>query len=268
MLRTARVVTLVGPGGVGKTRLATRLAHQVRRVFRDGVVWIDLAAYHEPASLMSEVASALGVEPQGQPVGEAVTAYLSSRELLLVLDNCEHLVDACAHLVAELLQEADGLRVLTTSREALRIDGEYLMRVEPLAVPSPEESAAGAIGQVDAVVLLTERARSVHPDFKVDAANVEAAARLCRRLDGIPLAIELAAARLRVLVPRTDRRPPRRAVRPADGRSPRSPPPASDPARNGGVEPRAVLAGRAGSVGPVVGVRRRRRPRRGRGSVW
>ena len=107
MLRTARVVTLVGPGGVGKTRLATRLAHQVRRVFRDGVVWIDLAAYHDPASLMSEVASALDVEPQGQPVGEAVAAYLSSRELLLVLDNCEHLVDACARLVAELLKEAD-----------------------------------------------------------------------------------------------------------------------------------------------------------------
>ena len=95
MVRAARLVTIVGPGGVGKTRLAVRLAHQVVRVFPDGVVWVDLAAQRDPGALASEVASALGVEPQGQSALEAIATYLASRRLLLVLDNCEHLVDAC-----------------------------------------------------------------------------------------------------------------------------------------------------------------------------
>ena len=199
MLRAARLVTLVGPGGVGKTRLGVRLGHRVRRVFRHGVVLVELASQSESASLPSEVAAALGVDTQGQPADEALAEYLTSRELLLVLDNCEHLIDACAQLVTNLLEAAPRLRVLATSREPLRVVGEHLMDVEPLTLPTPEETASGAVGHVDAVALLAERARAVDPGFRVDASNAADASRLCRRLDGIPLAIELAAARLRVL---------------------------------------------------------------------
>ncbi len=198
MLRAARLVTLTGPGGVGKTRLALRLARQVERRFRDGVVVVELAGQHDPASLTSDVAAALGIEP-GRSVAEAVEAYLASRELLVVLDNCEHLVEASAELVGWLLDAAPDLRVVATSREPLRVPGEHPMRIEPLAVPTRGEAAAGAVGHIEAVALLADRARAIDPGFRVDAANAVDVSRLCRRLDGIPLAIELAAARLRVL---------------------------------------------------------------------
>ena len=199
MVRTARLVTLVGPGGVGKTRLAGHLAGDVARLFRDGVVWVGLAALHDPASLPSEVASELGLDPRGQSVEDAVAKYLSSRELLLVLDNCEHLIEASARFVGGLLAAAPALRVLATSRQPLAVAGEQLLIVPPLSVPSPEDVASGPIGHVEAVALLVDRASAVDRRFQIDRTNAEVIARLCRRLDGVPLAIELAAARLRVL---------------------------------------------------------------------
>jgi predicted ATPase/DNA-binding CsgD family transcriptional regulator len=199
MLRSARLVTVAGPGGVGKTRLAGRLAHQVQRLFPDGVVWVGLATQQDPAALASEVATALEVETQGQPAQDALAAYLRSRELLLVLDNCEHLAEACAELVTGLVRDASRIRVLATSRRPLRVTGEHVMSVEPLAVPSAEEAESGAIRHVEAVALLADRARSVDRAFRVGPDNAEVVSRLVRRVDGIPLAIELAAARLRAL---------------------------------------------------------------------
>ena len=199
MLRSAPLVTLVGPGGVGKTRLAARMASQVVRVFRDGVVWVDLAAQHDPESLPGEIAGALGLDTRGQSVEDAVASYLEARELLLVIDNCEHLVDAIAAFVSRLLARAGSLRVLATSRQPLAVAGEHLLTVPPLPVPSPEDVSHGPIGHVEAVALLVDRASGVDRGFQVDSTNAELVARLCRRLDGVPLAIELAAARLRVL---------------------------------------------------------------------
>ena len=199
MLRAARLVTVVGPGGVGKTRLAQRLARQVERSFGHGVLWVELGAQRDPASVAGQVAAALGVEPQGQPVLEAVATYLTSRRLLLVLDNCEHLVDACRELITRLLRDAADLRVVATSRQPLKVTGEHVMSLEPLAVPTSEEVATGGLRHVEAVALLVDRARAVDGSFHLDSGNAEPISRLVRALDGIPLAIELAAARLRVL---------------------------------------------------------------------
>lgn len=198
-LGSARLLSVVGPGGVGKTRLAARLAHQESRSFRDGVAWVELAAHRDPASTAAAVAAALGVDPRDRPADEVVTAYLSSRELMLVIDNCEHLLEACGELVTTLLADAPRLRILTTSRQPLRVAGEHTMNLEPLSLPTPDDVARGSVGHVEAVALLTDRAKAVDAGFRVDAANAGLVSRLCERLDGIPLAIELAAARLRVL---------------------------------------------------------------------
>ena len=199
IVRAARLVTLVGPGGAGKTRVAQRLAHQMTRVFSDGVSWVELATQHDPASVPTEVAAALGVEKGSRQAKEALAAFLAPRELLLVLDNCEHLVGACAELVTSLLGEAPGLRVVATSRQPLGMPGEHLMSVEPLSVPTPDDAATGDLARFESVALLADRARAVDSRFRVDAANAAVVGRLCQQLDGIPLAIELAAARLRVL---------------------------------------------------------------------
>jgi non-specific serine/threonine protein kinase len=199
LLGSSRLLTVVGTGGVGKTRLAAQLSRLAMRAFHDGIVWVELAAHRDPASIASVVAGAAGVDPGDRPAGEAVTAYLSSRELLVVLDNCEHLLEACGDLVSSWMTDAPRVRVVVTSRQPLRVAGEQLMDLQPLALPTPADAARGSIGHVEAVALLVDRARAVHNDFRVDAANSELVARLCQRLDGIPLAIELAAARLRVL---------------------------------------------------------------------
>ena len=209
----SRLVTLTGPGGVGKTRLAVELAERSRRAFRDGVWVVELASLEEEGSLASTVLSALSVPDQStRPALDKLVEFLSERQILVVLDNCEHIVEAAAGLTAALLQHAPGLRVLATSREPLGIAGERICLIPPLATPSPLEShTATALDQYEAVNLLVDRARAIVADFAVTAENSDAVVQLCNRLDGIPLAIELAAARLRSLsvtqiVERLDRR--------------------------------------------------------------
>jgi predicted ATPase/DNA-binding CsgD family transcriptional regulator len=209
----SRLVTLTGPGGVGKTRLAVELAERSRRAFRDGVWVVELASVEEEGSLVSTVLSALSVPDQStRPALDKLVEFLSERQILVVLDNCEHLVEAAAGLTAVLLQHAPGLRVLATSREPLGIAGERICLIPPLATPSPFEShSAAALDQYEAVNLLVDRARAIVADFAITDENSDAVVQLCSRLDGIPLAIELAAARLRSLsvtqiVERLDRR--------------------------------------------------------------
>jgi predicted ATPase/DNA-binding CsgD family transcriptional regulator len=203
VLSTARLVTLTGVGGVGKTRLALRVAAGVRRAFADGVWLVELAALQDRALLEQTVADALGLRDRStRPVLRVVMNHLADKQLLLVLDNCEHVVDRCAGVVADLLAAAPGLRVLATSRHALRAPGEHILAVPPLPVTDPElPPRPGKLVQDEAIRLFAERATLVRPGFTITAANHETIGRICHRLDGLPLAIELAAARLRVLSP-------------------------------------------------------------------
>ncbi|WLW56974.1 LuxR C-terminal-related transcriptional regulator [Streptomyces sp. YU58] len=186
-LGTARLLTLTGVGGVGKTRLALEVAAASATDFADGVWLVDLAPVRDPSLAANAVASALGVPDLGtRPVIDQLAAFLAYRAPLIVLDNCEHLADACAELAHALLSASSGLRILTTSRTALGIYGEHVFAVPPLA-PN------------DAVELLRDRATAVRPEFEVTDGNRAQVLRLCDDLDGLPLAIELAAARLRTL---------------------------------------------------------------------
>jgi predicted ATPase/DNA-binding CsgD family transcriptional regulator len=202
-LARARLVTLVGVGGVGKTRLAIHEAGQLRRAFPHGAWFVDLSPLHDEELLASTVATALGLQSRSQAWAPAALArHLADRELLIVLDNCEQLRHACAVLVDSLLRACPSLRVLATSRQGLEISGEQLIAVPPLATPGADDvSSPQAVERYDAVALFTERAQAVAPGFRVTDENHQAVAALCRRLDGIPLALELAAARLRVLSP-------------------------------------------------------------------
>ena len=199
LLGGARLVTLVGPGGVGKTRLARRLADEVARAFPDGTFLVELAELRDPDALATELAVTLGVEDLTRSHDAAVAAFVRDRRLLLVLDNCEHLVEACSRLVHTLLQESSGLRIVATSRQPLGVAGEQLMTVEPLSLPSPDDVRRAGVPTSEAVELFVDRARLVVPTFELSDGNVELAGRLCTVLDGMPLAIELAAARLRML---------------------------------------------------------------------
>jgi predicted ATPase/DNA-binding CsgD family transcriptional regulator len=203
MLSAARLVTLTGVGGVGKTRLALRVAAEVRRAFADGVWLVELAALRDRALLEQTVADAMGLRDRSvRPARSVVMNHVADKQLLLVLDNCEHLVDRCAGVVADLLAAAPGLRILATSRHALGVPGEHIVAVPPLAVTDPERlPPPGKLVQDEAVRLFAERARLVRPEFTVNAGNLGTIGRICHRLDGLPLAIELAVARLRVLSP-------------------------------------------------------------------
>jgi predicted ATPase/DNA-binding CsgD family transcriptional regulator len=201
-LSESRLVTLTGVGGVGKTRLALRVAAELHRAFRDGVWLVDLAGLSDPMLLEPAVASALGLrDATATWQASRLADHLADMQVLLVLDNCEHMVTECALLVDVLLRSCPELRVLATSRQGLGIIGERTIRVPSLSVPRPEQPppAAQALMQYEAVSLLAERAAAVLPGFSVSPDNHEAVARLCQRLDGIPLAIELAAVRLRAL---------------------------------------------------------------------
>ena len=196
LLRTARLVTVTGPGGVGKTRVALRAAGRAAGHFADGLCLAELGGLHDPALLPHTVATCLGLpEPDARSEAQAVVDYLRDRELLLILDTCEHLIEACAELIAAVLRHAPGVTVLATSRQPLDLTGEHPYPVPPLPVP---ETAAGQAGG-DAVELFAQRAAAADPAFAVTGANRAEVIRLCRRLDGIPLAIELAAVQLRAV---------------------------------------------------------------------
>jgi predicted ATPase/DNA-binding CsgD family transcriptional regulator len=203
MLSVSRLVTLTGVGGVGKTRLAVRIAGEAWRAFPDGAWLVDLAALDDPALVAQTVASVLGVRDQSARWPVAVLSdHLCDRNLLLVLDNCEHLLDACAVLADALLGAAPDLRILATSRQPLGLPSEQTVVVPPLAVPDPHgDGSAEALAGYDAVNLFVTRAAGVVPGFQLTERNAAAVAALCTRLDGLPLAIELAAARLRALSP-------------------------------------------------------------------
>jgi predicted ATPase/class 3 adenylate cyclase len=198
LLDEHRLVTLTGVGGVGKTRLALQAGADLLDRYRNGVWLIELAPLTEPDFLAKTIASALGIrEDPSQPVGETIVEYLEDRTALLILDNCEHLIDPVARLADRLLRNCRGLRILATSREGLAISGERLWQVPVLASPG-EIEALERLPEYEAVRLFLDRARAVRPDFELTHDNADDVAEICRRLDGIALAIELAAARLRV----------------------------------------------------------------------
>ncbi len=198
LLGKHRLVTVTGPGGSGKTRLAAEVARQVAGRYADGTWLTELAAVADPAQVASVVAAALGVrELPGVPAAVAVAGVLARRQLLLVLDNCEHVIGAAAELCAGLLAAADDVTILATSREPLAVAGEARYRLAPLALPDLDDLAGAA--QAEAVALFADRARGADARFVLDEQAVPAVARLVRRLDGMPLAIELAAARVEAL---------------------------------------------------------------------
>jgi predicted ATPase/DNA-binding CsgD family transcriptional regulator len=203
LLSSSRLVTLTGVGGVGKTRLALRVAADLQRAFPDGTWLADLAPLADPALLTQTVATALGIRDQSArwPVA-TVSEHVADKHLLLVLDNCEHLLDACAVLADALLQAAPELRILATSRQTLSLPSEQAVVVPPLAIPNPHaRTSVGELANCDAVSLFVTRAAGVLPGFALTERNAPAVAALCARLDGLPLAIELAAVRLRALSP-------------------------------------------------------------------
>jgi predicted ATPase/predicted negative regulator of RcsB-dependent stress response len=202
-LRLRRLVTLLGIGGVGKTRLAVATAASIADRFADGVCLVDLARVHDPLAVTREVATALKVREQpNKRMLQTLQEALRDRSLLLVLDNCEHLLKACAEFADHLLQACAQMTFLTTSREALNVMGEQRYQVSPLVVPelSAERQAEGnlmaLVARASAALLFIDRARLVRPDFALTAQNARRVAQICQELDGIPLAIELAAARM------------------------------------------------------------------------
>jgi predicted ATPase/DNA-binding CsgD family transcriptional regulator len=199
LLGSNRLVTVTGVGGVGKTRLALEVAARIPGL-PDGVWLVDLAAVTDPELVASALKDTLGLADRSvRSVLSTVVSFLEDKRLLLVLDNCEHVIDSCAAVVAKLLGAAPGVSVLATSRQPLRVAGEQVFPLDPLPTPDPEAPPVGDLSEYESVRLFADRARAVVPEFAVTAGNRAAVAAVCRRLDGIPLAIELAAARLRVL---------------------------------------------------------------------
>jgi non-specific serine/threonine protein kinase len=200
LLLGRRLVTLSGPGGIGKTSLALVVATKVRAHFADGAALVELAGLTDGDLVPHEVAAALGVrERLGEPILTTVGRAQAAAQRLLVIDNCEHLVEACARVVESLLQACPRLHILATSREPLRVGPEVIWRVPALSLPEQNHWPLAVLTGSDAVRLFVERAAVVRPGFALTADNAAAVAEICRRLDGIPLAIELAAARARVL---------------------------------------------------------------------
>jgi predicted ATPase/DNA-binding CsgD family transcriptional regulator len=199
-LNGARLVTLVGPGGVGKTRLALRSATDLRRGIADGAWLVELEGLRDAELVTKAVMTSLGLRDESSrwPVSRLID-YVASKRLLLVLDNCEHLIDASAVLAEAILREASGVRILATSRQPLGVAGETVIQIGPLSLPEDHGQSLDRIAQWEAIALLVERAREAGAGFEVTEGNRAAVVELARRLDGIPLAIELASVRLRTL---------------------------------------------------------------------
>ena len=201
--RTVRLVTLAGPGGVGKTRLAIEVAHRMAGVFAHDICFVELAGIADESSVDDAVAAALHLPTNtGRSSTDAIVDYLRDKTMLLVLDNCEHLVKACARLVQTLCRDAAGLTVLATSRIPLHLDEEHVVRLEPFATPAINDAERLTVADslsFDSVQLFTNRAAQSLLHFTLTDANVLAVARICQQLDGIPLAIEIAAAQVRAL---------------------------------------------------------------------
>lgn len=200
LLREARLVTLTGPGGVGKSRLALEAAHQVERTFRDGVTLVPLATLTDPGHIIPAIATAHGIRQASPsyPLLQSLLSFLKDRDLLLVLDNFEHLVAGAPEL-ARLLAASPSLRLLVTSRSPLHLRGEHQLPVRPLATPGRGQEDVGAVARASAAQLFAQRAAQAEPAFRLEGGNAATVAEICRRLDGLPLAIELAAARVKLL---------------------------------------------------------------------
>ena len=200
-LATARLVSLVGPGGVGKTRLAIRIGADLTRRFRDGAWLVELAEVRDPGLVGNATLAALDLRDQAATEPRALLlSYLRDKELLLVVDNCEHLLGAAALLVTDVLKAAPDVRVIATSREPLSVPGEHVLPIPPLELPRAQaDESLDQLRQNESVELFTERASAASGTFELTASNQAAVVDLCRRLDGLPLAIELAAVRTRVL---------------------------------------------------------------------
>jgi non-specific serine/threonine protein kinase len=203
LLSHTRLMTLTGPGGAGKTRLSLRLAREVLNSFDDGAWIVQLAMLFDPELVPNKVVSTLGAREQpGGDLVDTLTDYLRPKKILLILDNCEHLIEACAQLANSLLQACPQLKIVASSRESLNVMGETSYRVPSLTMPNSNgQLTAEEVVQFEAVQLFLERARTIQPGFSLDDANAAAVLQICRRLDGIPLAIELAATRVRLLSP-------------------------------------------------------------------
>ena len=195
-----RLLTLTGTGGVGKTRLALAVASALHETFADGVCFVPLAATHDPEQVIPSIAQALGLQSGNRPMFEVVQASLRHKHLLLVLDNFEQVVQAASSLT-DLLVTCSEVTMLVTSRETLRVDGEHEFPVLPLAVPDVEREPVEELAANPAVALFLHRARAIKPDFQLTAANAQTIASICVRLEGLPLALELAAARIKLLSP-------------------------------------------------------------------
>jgi predicted ATPase len=188
LLAASRLLTLTGSGGVGKTRLALRAAAEMSRGFPDGAWLVPLAPIHDPLLVTQAVFNALGVHDLSAGLSlSSLTDYLVGKRLLLVVDNCEHLLDGCAVLACTLVGTCPDLRLLATSRQALGVAGEVRVIVPPMSLPAEDDVTADRVFGSDAVWLLSERAAAVVPGFAVDTGNAATVLQLCRRLDGIPL---------------------------------------------------------------------------------
>jgi len=205
LLFKTQLLTLTGAGGSGKTRLAEQVATEILEKFTDGVWLVELSPLSDSTSMESAISSALGYrESSDRPIIDGLIEYLHPKKILLFLDNCEHLITPCAELVNRLLHACPQLKILVTSREALNVRGEYLYAVPPLGLPrtNVEQITVDQVGRNEAVRLFVERAQAVRSDFMLTDENATVVVDICRRLDGLPLAIELAAARVRVFSPR------------------------------------------------------------------